>query len=65
MGWMRFTKDLHDGRTEQICIVSDIERVKSEAEEVSAAESKDTLSTNTNKYRFDEQSWDSVKSSPF
>ncbi|KAI9990556.1 hypothetical protein PInf_018182 [Phytophthora infestans] len=34
MGWMRFVKDLHDGRIEQICILMDIERMKSEAEEL-------------------------------
>ncbi|ETO63633.1 hypothetical protein F444_18704, partial [Phytophthora nicotianae P1976] len=34
MGWMRFAKDLFDGHIEQICILSDIERMKSEAEEL-------------------------------
>ncbi|KAE9176774.1 hypothetical protein PF002_g28513 [Phytophthora fragariae] len=46
--WRRFARDLHDGRIEQICILSDVERI---------AKSK--------KERFDEQSWDSLKSSPF
>ncbi|KAG2870640.1 hypothetical protein PC114_g27286 [Phytophthora cactorum] len=34
MSWMRFAKDLYDGRIEQICILSDLERMKSEAEEL-------------------------------
>ncbi|KAG3140319.1 hypothetical protein PC128_g25207 [Phytophthora cactorum] len=48
MSWMRFAMDLYDGRIEQICI-SDLERVKSEAEELrqlhaaSTTESEDTL----------------------
>ncbi|KAI9990548.1 hypothetical protein PInf_018102 [Phytophthora infestans] len=64
MGWMRFVKDLHDGRIEQICILMDIERMKSEAEELrqlhaaNTAESKGTLSAKTKKQRFDEQIWD-------
>ncbi|ETO58721.1 hypothetical protein F444_22899, partial [Phytophthora nicotianae P1976] len=71
MGWMRFAKDLFDGRIEQICILSDIERMESEAEELrelhaaNTTKSKDTLSAKTKKQRFDEQSWDSLKSSPF
>ncbi|ETL24261.1 hypothetical protein L916_21726, partial [Phytophthora nicotianae] len=32
MGWMHFAKDLFDGRIEQICILSDIESMESEAE---------------------------------
>ncbi|KAE8969179.1 hypothetical protein PF005_g13708 [Phytophthora fragariae] len=47
--WRRFARDLHDGRIEQICIHSNVERM--------TAKSK--------KERFDEQSWDSLKSSPF
>ncbi|KAE8970204.1 hypothetical protein PR002_g27186 [Phytophthora rubi] len=47
--WRRFARDLHDGRIEQICILSDVERM--------TAKSK--------KERFNEQSWDSLKSSPF
>ncbi|KAE8958110.1 hypothetical protein PR001_g31143, partial [Phytophthora rubi] len=31
--WRRFARDLHDGRIEQICILSDVERMKCEAEE--------------------------------
>ncbi|KAG3035511.1 hypothetical protein PC121_g24244 [Phytophthora cactorum] len=68
---MRFAKDLYDGRIEQICILSDLERVKSEAEELrqlhaaSTTESEDTLSAKTKKERFDGQSWDSLKASPF
>ncbi|KAG2958447.1 hypothetical protein PC119_g27010 [Phytophthora cactorum] len=31
MSWMRFAKDLYDGRIEQLCILSDLERMKSEA----------------------------------
>ncbi|KAG2977034.1 hypothetical protein PC120_g25587 [Phytophthora cactorum] len=34
MSWMRFTKDLYDGRIEQICILSDLERMKSETEKL-------------------------------
>ncbi|KAG3063389.1 hypothetical protein PI124_g21775 [Phytophthora idaei] len=71
MSWMRFAKDLYDGRIEQICILSDLERMKSEAEELrqlhaaSTTESEDTLSAKTKKERFDGQSWDSLKTSPF
>ncbi|KAG3048311.1 hypothetical protein PI125_g26728 [Phytophthora idaei] len=58
MSWMRFAKDLYDGRIEQICILSDLERVKSEAEELrqlhaaSTTESEDTLSAKAKKERF-------------
>ncbi|KAE9159521.1 hypothetical protein PF004_g31509 [Phytophthora fragariae] len=31
--WRRFARDLHDGRIEQICILSDVERMTCEAEE--------------------------------
>ncbi|KAG3059159.1 hypothetical protein PI125_g25105 [Phytophthora idaei] len=71
MSWMRFAKDLYDGRIEQICILSDLERMESEAEELrqlhaaSTTESEDTLSAKTKKERFDGQSWDSLKASPF
>ncbi|KAG3182008.1 hypothetical protein PC128_g14872 [Phytophthora cactorum] len=71
MSWMRFAKDLLDGRVEQICILSDLERMKSEADELrqlhaaSTTESEDTLSAKTKKERFDGQSWDSLKASPF
>ncbi|KAG2836553.1 hypothetical protein PC118_g22916 [Phytophthora cactorum] len=71
MSWMRFAKDLYDGRIEQICILSDLERMKSEAEELrqlhaaSTIESEDTLSAKTKKERFDGQSWDSPSASPF
>ncbi|KAG2804270.1 hypothetical protein PC111_g18332 [Phytophthora cactorum] len=71
MSWMRFGKDLYDGRIEQICILSDLERMKSKAEELrqlhaaSTTESEDTLSAKTKKERFDKQSWDSLKASPF
>ncbi|KAG2764903.1 hypothetical protein Pcac1_g23575 [Phytophthora cactorum] len=50
ISWMGFAKDLYDGRTEQICILSDLEKMKSEAEELrqlhaaSTTESEDTLS---------------------
>ncbi|KAE8903198.1 hypothetical protein PF003_g13105 [Phytophthora fragariae] len=30
--WRRFARDLHDGRIEQICILSDVERMKCEEE---------------------------------
>ncbi|KAE8877457.1 hypothetical protein PF003_g38490 [Phytophthora fragariae] len=65
--WRRFARDLHDGRIERICILSDVERVKCEAEEWKqlVAEGVDTLSGKSKKERFDEQSWDSLKSSPF
>ncbi|KAG2782657.1 hypothetical protein PC116_g29096 [Phytophthora cactorum] len=55
MSWMRFAKDLYDGRIEQICILSDLERMESEAEELrqlhaaSTTESEDTLSAKTKK----------------
>ncbi|KAG3123935.1 hypothetical protein PI126_g23475 [Phytophthora idaei] len=71
MNWMRFAEDLYDGRIEQICILSDLERMKSETEELrqlhaaSTTESEDTLSAKTMKERFDGQSWDSLKASPF
>ncbi|KAE8961586.1 hypothetical protein PR002_g29854 [Phytophthora rubi] len=65
--WKRFARDLHDGRIEQICILSDAERMKCEAEELKqlVTEGVDALSTKSKKERFDEQSWDSLKSSPF
>ncbi|KAG3123416.1 hypothetical protein PC128_g27626 [Phytophthora cactorum] len=71
MSWMRFAKDLYGGRIEQICILSDLERMKGEAEELrqlhgaSTTKSEDTLSAKTKKERFDGQSLDSVKTSPF
>ncbi|KAG2882642.1 hypothetical protein PC114_g20922 [Phytophthora cactorum] len=71
MSWMRFAKDLYDGRIEQMCILSDLERMKSEAEELrqlhaaSTTESEDTLSAKTKEECFDGQSWDSLKASPF
>ncbi|KAG3193684.1 hypothetical protein PC128_g10018 [Phytophthora cactorum] len=71
MSWMRFAKDLYDERIEQICILSDLERMKSEAEKLrqlhaaSTTESEDTLSAKTKKERFDGQSWDSLKTTPF
>ncbi|KAG2762568.1 hypothetical protein Pcac1_g25581 [Phytophthora cactorum] len=71
MSWMRFAKDLYDGRLEQICILSDLERMKSKAEELrqlhaaSTTESEITLNVKTKKERFDGQSWDSLKASPF
>ncbi|KAE8974529.1 hypothetical protein PR003_g23077 [Phytophthora rubi] len=64
--WRRFARDLHDGRIEQICILSDVERMKCEAEELNqlVAEGVDALRAKSKKERFDEQSWDSLKSSP-
>ncbi|KAG3133078.1 hypothetical protein PI126_g19325 [Phytophthora idaei] len=62
MSWMRFAKDLYDGRIEQICILSDLERVKSEAEELRQLHA---ASAKTKKERFDGQSWDSPSASPF
>ncbi|GMF40562.1 unnamed protein product [Phytophthora fragariaefolia] len=66
MSWKRFARDLHDGRIEQICILSDIEMVGSEAEELKqlVTEGTDALSAKSKKERFDEQSWDSLNSSP-
>ncbi|KAE9269460.1 hypothetical protein PF001_g29215 [Phytophthora fragariae] len=65
--WRGFARDLHDRRIEQICILSDVERMKCEAEELKqlVAEGVDALSAKSKKERFDEQSWDSLKSSPF
>ncbi|KAE8978781.1 hypothetical protein PR002_g24612 [Phytophthora rubi] len=62
-----FARDLHDGRIEQICILSDIERMKCEAEELKqlVAAGVDAHSAKSKKERFDEQSWDSLKLSPF
>ncbi|KAG3090400.1 hypothetical protein PI125_g17725 [Phytophthora idaei] len=34
MSWMRFAKGMYDGRIEQICILPDLKRMKSEAEEL-------------------------------
>ncbi|KAG2985273.1 hypothetical protein PC121_g17125 [Phytophthora cactorum] len=71
MSWMRFAKDLYDGRIEQMCILSDLERMKREAEGLrqlhaaSTTESEDTLSAKTKKEGFDGQSWGSMKASPF
>ncbi|KAG2872776.1 hypothetical protein PC114_g26198 [Phytophthora cactorum] len=51
MSWMRFAKDLCDGRIELIRILSDLERMKGEAEELrqlhagSTTESEDTLTS--------------------
>ncbi|KAG3197275.1 hypothetical protein PC128_g6983 [Phytophthora cactorum] len=58
ISWMGFAKDLYDGRTEQICILSDLEKMKSEAEELRQ------LHAANEKERFDGQSWDSLKASP-
>ncbi|OWZ11684.1 reverse transcriptase, partial [Phytophthora megakarya] len=59
--------DLYDGRIEQLCSLSERERMTSEAEELRQlfTESEDTLSAKTKKERFEEQSWDSLKSSPY
>ncbi|GMF57339.1 unnamed protein product [Phytophthora fragariaefolia] len=66
MSWKRFARDLHDGRIEQICILSDVEKMESEAEELKqlVTEGADALSAKSKKERFDEQSWNSFKSSP-
>ncbi|KAE9045109.1 hypothetical protein PR003_g2162 [Phytophthora rubi] len=65
--WRRFARDLHDGRIDQICILSDVERMKCEAEELKqlVSEGVDALSAKSKKECFDEQSWDSLKSCPF
>ncbi|KAG6610909.1 reverse transcriptase [Phytophthora cinnamomi] len=71
MSWKRFTRDLHDGCIEQVCVLSDSERTESESEELrqlfmgSTTESEDTLSAKTKRERFKEQGWDSLKSSPY
>uniref|UniRef100_H3GX79 Retrotransposon gag domain-containing protein n=1 Tax=Phytophthora ramorum TaxID=164328 RepID=H3GX79_PHYRM len=65
--WRRFARELHDGRIEQICILSDVERMTCEAEELSQliSEGADALSAKSKKERFDEQGWDSLKASSF
>uniref|UniRef100_H3H793 Reverse transcriptase domain-containing protein n=1 Tax=Phytophthora ramorum TaxID=164328 RepID=H3H793_PHYRM len=65
--WKRFARDLHDGRIEQICILSDVERVTCGTEELKQliSEGADALSAKSKKERFDEQGWDSLKASPF
>ncbi|GMF63217.1 unnamed protein product, partial [Phytophthora fragariaefolia] len=65
MRWKRFARDRHDGRIEQICILSDVERMESEAKDLKqlVTEGADALSAKSKKERFDEQSWDSLKSS--
>uniref|UniRef100_H3H8I5 Reverse transcriptase n=1 Tax=Phytophthora ramorum TaxID=164328 RepID=H3H8I5_PHYRM len=65
--WKRFALNLHDGRIEQICILSDVERMTCEAEELNQliSEGADALSAKSKKERFDEQGWDSLKASPF
>ncbi|OWZ17205.1 reverse transcriptase [Phytophthora megakarya] len=61
MSWKRFAKDLYDGRIEQLCILSDCERMTSESEELdqlfagSPTESGDTISGKTKQERFNEQ----------
>ncbi|GMF51309.1 unnamed protein product [Phytophthora fragariaefolia] len=66
MSWKRFARDLHDGSIEQIRILSDVERMESEAEELKQllTEGADALSAKSKKEGFDEQSWGSLKSSP-
>ncbi|OWY99876.1 reverse transcriptase [Phytophthora megakarya] len=62
MSWKRFAKDLYNGRIEQLCII------RKELRQLfagSATESEDTLSAKTKKERFEEQSWDSLKSSSY
>ncbi|KAH7485292.1 Retrovirus-related Pol polyprotein from transposon 297 [Phytophthora ramorum] len=65
--WKRFARELHDGRIEQICILSDVERMTCEAEDMNQliSEGADALSAKSKKERFDEQGWDSLKASPF
>uniref|UniRef100_H3H7M8 Reverse transcriptase domain-containing protein n=1 Tax=Phytophthora ramorum TaxID=164328 RepID=H3H7M8_PHYRM len=65
--WKRFARDLHDGRIEQICILSDVERMTCDAEELNQliSEGANALSAKSKKERFDEQDWDSLKASPF
>uniref|UniRef100_H3HAG7 Reverse transcriptase domain-containing protein n=1 Tax=Phytophthora ramorum TaxID=164328 RepID=H3HAG7_PHYRM len=65
--WKRFARDLHYGRIEQICILSDVERMTCEAEELNQliSEGADALSAKSKKERFDEQGWNSLKVSLF
>ncbi|OWZ24139.1 reverse transcriptase [Phytophthora megakarya] len=71
MNWKRFAKDLYDERIEQLCILSDRDRMTNEAKALrqlfigSASESEGALSTKTKKERFEVQSLDSPKSSPY
>ncbi|KAG6616885.1 reverse transcriptase [Phytophthora cinnamomi] len=71
MSWKRFTRDFHDGRIDQVCVLSDSERTASENKVLrqlfmgSTTESEDTLSAKTKRERFEEQGWDSLKSSPY
>ncbi|GMF58175.1 unnamed protein product [Phytophthora fragariaefolia] len=66
MIWKRFARDVDDGRIEQIGTLSDVERMESEAKELKqlVTEGADALSAKSKEERFDEQSWDSLKSSP-
>ncbi|GMF61151.1 unnamed protein product [Phytophthora fragariaefolia] len=66
MSWQRFARDLRDGCIEQICILSDVKRMKCEAEELRqlVTEGADALSAKSKKEGFDKQNWDSLKSSP-
>ncbi|KAG3010780.1 hypothetical protein PC120_g14872 [Phytophthora cactorum] len=45
MSWMRFAKDLYDGCIEQIWILSDLERMKSEAEKLRQLHAASTTET--------------------
>uniref|UniRef100_H3H933 Reverse transcriptase domain-containing protein n=1 Tax=Phytophthora ramorum TaxID=164328 RepID=H3H933_PHYRM len=65
--WKRFARELHDGRIEQICILSNVQGVTCEAEELNQliSEGADALSAKSKKERFDEQGWDLLKASPF
>ncbi|GMF39228.1 unnamed protein product [Phytophthora fragariaefolia] len=56
MSWKRFARDLHDGHIEQICILSDVERMESEAEELKqlVTEGADDLSVKSKKERSDD-----------
>uniref|UniRef100_H3H658 Reverse transcriptase n=1 Tax=Phytophthora ramorum TaxID=164328 RepID=H3H658_PHYRM len=65
--WKRFARELHEGRIEQIFILSDVERMTCEAEEQNqlVSEGADALSAKSKKERFDEQGWDSLKARPF
>ncbi|KAK1945396.1 hypothetical protein P3T76_002444 [Phytophthora citrophthora] len=70
MSWKRFARNLYDGRIKLICILSNVERVEREAEELNQlvvdgiTEGDDPLSAKTKKQRFEEQSWNSLRSSP-
>jgi hypothetical protein len=73
MSWKKFSRGLREGTLEQVCIISEEEMtidVTKKVEElhqllVEAAPGEDSPSAKTKRERFEEQSWSSLKSSPF